>query len=57
MVEPANAAWLAKNLGSEIEDGCSSFPRSDHLLALDHDRADVIAAAVAFALFGRTGGG
>ncbi len=49
VVEPANAAWLARHLGSAVK-RLALFPRSDHLLALDHDRDRVVASALAFAL-------
>lgn len=47
VVEPARAAWLAANLGSARRD-LVWFGRSDHLLALDREREEVIAAALAF---------
>ena len=49
VVDPAGAAWLARHLGSSRK-GLLSFPRSDHLLALDHERDRVVAASVSFAM-------
>ena len=49
VVDPAGAAWLAAHLGSDRKH-LLEFPRSDHLLALDHERDRVIAASLSFAL-------
>ena len=49
VVDPVGAAWLAVHLGS-TEKQLLYFPRSDHLLALDHERDRVIAASLSFAL-------
>jgi len=54
VVEPAGAAWLEANLGSSRK-RLAWFPRSDHLLALDRERDEVIALAVAFAVSGTLG--
>jgi carboxylesterase len=48
VVEPAQASWLYRNLGSS-EKHIIRLPRTDHLVALDHERSQVIAAALAFA--------
>jgi len=47
VVDPANAAWLGRDLGSAVK-RLVWFPRSDHLLALDRERDEVVALAVAF---------
>ncbi len=49
VVEPANAAWLHRHLGS-AEKGLTFLPRSDHLVALDHDRDRVAEETMAFLL-------
>jgi carboxylesterase len=49
VVEPVGASWLVEHLGSTHKQ-LLWFGRSDHLLALDHERELVIAASVAFAL-------
>lgn len=49
VVEPANASWLHRHLGS-AEKGLEWFDRSDHLLALDRERDRVIDVATAFIL-------
>ena len=47
VVEPANASWLYRNLGA-TEKKLLIMKRSDHLLALDRDREQVIAETLAF---------
>lgn len=49
VVEPANAAWLYKEIGSERK-ALAWMPRSDHLVALDRERDDVVAMLKTFAL-------
>ncbi len=49
VVEPARASWLYRNLGSS-DKKIICLPRSDHLVALDHERSQVIAAALAFVM-------
>jgi carboxylesterase len=49
VVEPGNASWLLKHLGSTRKE-ILRLPRSDHLVALDRDRETAIAAAVGFLL-------
>jgi carboxylesterase len=49
VVEPGNASWLMRHLGS-ADKRLLWFDRSDHLLALDRERDRVIAEALAFAL-------
>jgi carboxylesterase len=49
VVEPANAAWLLRHLGSPRK-RLVVLPRSDHLVALDHDRDRLIAMTRAFVL-------
>ncbi len=49
VVEPSGADWLARHLGSPRK-ALVRFPRSDHLLTLDSERARVIEAALAFLL-------
>jgi carboxylesterase len=49
VVEPANASWLYRNLGS-TEKRLLLMHRSDHLLALDRERDLVIAETLAFLL-------
>ncbi len=49
VVEPSGAAWLHKHLGS-TEKSIISLPRSDHLVALDVEREQVIAVTKAFVL-------
>jgi carboxylesterase len=52
VVEPRGAEWLLRNLGS-TEKFLLWLDRSDHLLLLDREREQVIAASVALALGGR----
>ena len=47
VVEPSRAAWLLARLGS-TEKRLLWLPRSDHLLALDRDRAAVLDAVAGF---------
>ena len=47
VVEPFHARWLHDHLGATTK-AYVGLPRSDHLIALDHDRAQAIAAAVDF---------
>ena len=47
VVEPANAAWLHKHLGSERK-RLTWYARSDHLLALDRQRSDVESDVLGF---------
>ncbi len=47
VVEPSRASWLLARLGS-VEKRLVWCPRSDHLLAWDHDRIEVVAAVVRF---------
>ncbi len=47
VVEPSRASWLLARLGS-VEKRMVWCPRSDHLLAWDHDRIAVVAAVVGF---------
>jgi carboxylesterase len=47
VVAPAGASWLYRHLGS-TDKTIVTLPRSDHLLALDHDRDRVIALSTAF---------
>jgi carboxylesterase len=49
VVEPSKASWLHRNLGSS-DKSIIHLPRSDHLVALDHERSQVIAAVTAFVL-------
>jgi carboxylesterase len=49
VVEPAQAAWLFRNLGS-TKKAVVNLARSDHLVALDRDRERVIAVTRAFML-------
>jgi carboxylesterase len=49
VVEPAGALWLHKHLGSN-EKTIINLPRSDHLVALDVEREQVIASTKAFVL-------
>jgi carboxylesterase len=49
VVDPGGAAWLADHLGSDSR-RLVSFDRSDHLLALDFERDQVVAEATSFAL-------
>jgi carboxylesterase len=49
VVEPANASWLHDRLGSTQKD-LVILPRSDHLLALDREREQVIALTLDFVL-------
>ena len=49
VVEPAGAMWLHQHLAS-TEKTLISLPRSDHLVALDHEREQVIAVTKAFVL-------
>jgi carboxylesterase len=49
VVEPANASWLHRHLAS-TDKSIISLPRSDHLIALDREREQVIAATKAFVL-------
>ena len=49
VVAPSGAAWLVRHLGSKRKT-LLWLPRSDHLLALDHDRDQVIAETVKFVL-------
>jgi len=49
VVEPANAVWLLHHLGSP-DKSLASMAHSDHLVALDRDRDQVIGMAVAFIL-------
>jgi carboxylesterase len=51
VVSGTGATWLAKNLGSPSKN-LIWLARSDHLLALDHDRELVVSAVVDFALRG-----
>ena len=54
VVEPANAAWLYRNLGTPPPDKRLVFmEHSDHLLALDRERDGVIGETLAFLLGGR----
>ncbi len=49
VVEPTQASWLHRNIGSS-DKKIVRLPRSDHLVALDRERDQVIAAAKAFVL-------
>src|SRR5262245_381251 len=49
VVEPANAAWLCQNLASE-QKTLVTLPLSDHLVALDRDRHQVIRTTLEFLL-------
>ena len=49
VVEPANAAWLLQHLGSTRK-SLASMAHSDHLVALDRDRAQVISMTVNYVL-------
>jgi carboxylesterase len=49
VVEPAGASWLYRNLGS-ADKTIVTLPRSDHLVALDRDREQVIDMTKAFIL-------
>ena len=51
VVEPANATWLYQNLGAS-EKALISLPQSDHLVALDRERDQVIQATLEFLLDG-----
>lgn len=53
VVEPSNAVWLHQHLGA-TEKLLATMPHSDHLLALDHDREQVIALARDFLVCGKT---
>jgi carboxylesterase len=52
VIEPAGASWLHDNLGSS-EKTIVSLPRTDHLVALDREREQVIALTKAFVLSSR----
>ena len=56
VVEPAGATWLLDHLGA-AEKRLVWFPRSDHLLPWDHDRAAVVATGLMFLLDERRPGG
>jgi carboxylesterase len=49
VVEPSGAFWLRRHLGATHK-VLLSLPRSDHLIALDRDREEVIAATRDFVL-------
>ena len=49
VVEPANAAWLCQHLASD-QKKLVTLPRSDHLVALDRDRDEVIRTTLDFLL-------
>jgi carboxylesterase len=49
VVDPARAAWLFEHLGSSDKE-LRWFLKSDHLLALDHERSLVIALSADFVL-------
>jgi len=49
VVEPANASWLHRHLASTNKT-IVSLPRSDHLVALDREREQVIEMTKAFVL-------
>jgi carboxylesterase len=49
VVDPAGADWLCIHLGSK-QKKLIWFPRSDHLLALDHERPRVLSLTLDFAL-------
>ena len=49
VVEPAGASWLHNHLAS-TDKTIFSLPHTDHLVALDRDRDQVIAATKAFVL-------
>jgi carboxylesterase len=49
VVEPAEASWLHQHLGA-VEKSLLLLPRSDHLVALDSEREQVIAATRSFVL-------
>jgi carboxylesterase len=51
VVEPGNAAWLHAQLGA-TQKTLVMLPRSDHLVALDRDRDQVVALTVEFVLRG-----
>jgi carboxylesterase len=55
VVEPSGAAWLHQHLGS-AEKSLITLPRSDHLVALDREREQVISLAKTFVL-GHSAGG
>ena len=54
VIEPAGAAWLYQNLGS-TDKTIVGLARTDHVLALDRERAQVIAATRAFILGSEAG--
>lgn len=47
VVEPSGAPWLLRHLGS-AEKNLIEFPNTDHLIALDRDRARAIASVASF---------
>jgi carboxylesterase len=49
VIDPAGASWLHDHLAS-IEKNVVTLPRSDHLVALDHEREQVIALTKSFIL-------
>jgi carboxylesterase len=49
VVEPVNATWLYRNLGS-VDKRLVSLAHSDHLLALDREREQVIDTVLSFVL-------
>jgi carboxylesterase len=49
VVEPLDASWLLRHLGSENK-RLMVLPRSDHLVALDHESEQAIDATLAFVL-------
>ena len=49
VVEPANATWLFENLGAD-EKALIHLSESDHLVALDRQREEVIRATLDFLL-------
>jgi carboxylesterase len=51
VIDPAGASWLLQHLAS-TEKTLVSLPRTDHLVALDHERERVIAVTKAFMLGG-----
>lgn len=51
VVEPAGARWIYRNLGSP-DKRLIWLDRSDHLIALDHDRDRVVTTVVDFVLHG-----
>jgi carboxylesterase len=54
VVEPALAGWLHAKLGSS-QKTLVKLPRSDHLVALDHERALVVELVRRFVLHGDNG--